>query len=158
MDDYTLIRTYNRPNSCFTQGFIYESDTHHITESCGRYRFSKIQTYELNPLFHSISDPKEEYKNDDKVFAEGLARLNDKYYQLTWRENLMYEFDKDFNLLNQYELPSEMRRSGWGLTTDGHYLLANSGTNVIFKIDPNDMKVIEQIEVILYILTMLIDF
>ena len=76
--------------------------------------------------------------NDNHVFAEGLTYLNGKYYQLTWQNNIMNVYNENFNLYTTAILPNEMKNEGWGLTNDGTYLYATSGSSYLFVIDPSN--------------------
>jgi glutamine cyclotransferase len=68
-----------------------------------------------------------------RYFGEGLAELDGKLYQLTWREHIGFVYDlKTFNLERQFTNPYE----GWGLTTDGKSLIMSDGSDQVRFIDP----------------------
>jgi len=79
-----------------------------------------------------------------QLFAEGLALLQDKLYQLTWRENTGFVYDAStFEQLRTFNYQTE----GWGLTTDGSALILSDGTNTLYWLDPGTMQVVRQVNV-----------
>jgi glutamine cyclotransferase len=79
-----------------------------------------------------------------EFFGEGITILNDKIYQLTWREFTAFEYDlKDFKLLRELRYSGE----GWGLTNDGTNLIMSDGTHVIRFVNPEDFKTVRTIVV-----------
>jgi glutaminyl-peptide cyclotransferase len=78
------------------------------------------------------------------VFGEGLTRLGETLWVLTWRENTAYALDPDtFAVLatNRYE------GEGWGLTTDGTHLIKSDGTSTLRWIDPATFAVTRTVSV-----------
>jgi glutamine cyclotransferase len=81
---------------------------------------------------------------DASFFAEGLALLQDKLYQLTWRENTGFVYDaRTLEQLRTFNYQTE----GWGLTTDGSALILSDGTNTLYWLDPGTMQVVRQVNV-----------
>ena len=138
--DFTLLNSFRIPFPAFTQGFIYNSTTKAIIESTGLERKSGIRLYYLNETSQEATPSIIKYKNNDDEFGEGLTYFKGKYYQLTWLNNVIHVFDKNFNHLKTADLPREMHNSGWGITNDDTYLYANWGTDEIFQIDPITLK------------------
>lgn len=69
---------------------------------------------------------------DNRYFGEGIVILNKKVYQLTWRNKVgfVYRFPT-FEKLGEFSYKGE----GWGLTTDGTYLIMSNGTDEINFLD-----------------------
>ena len=60
-------------------------DNQHLVVSTGSYGVSKIIVYKFN--IEACSFEQTFLENlDPKLFGEGLTRVGDKVYQLTWRE------------------------------------------------------------------------
>lgn len=80
-----------------------------------------------------------------KYFGEGIAFLDGKVYQLTYknREVLVYD-GRTFALLQKVKTPS---REGWGLTTDGTFLIMSNGTSKILFIDPVTFKIVKTLKI-----------
>jgi len=121
----------------YTQGLLWNDG--YLYESAGQYRESSLRRVEpktgkitarmdLPPLF----------------FAEGLALVDDSLYQLTWREQVCFVYDKKtFELKGRFPYSGE----GWGLTYDGKSLIMSNGTNVLYFIDPKTFRPLRRIEV-----------
>jgi glutamine cyclotransferase len=79
-----------------------------------------------------------------QYFAEGLAVLNGKAYQLTWQNGKGFVYD-----LESLRLESEFYYAGegWGLATDGQSLILSDGTDQIRFLDPQVFAVQRTIRV-----------
>jgi glutamine cyclotransferase len=73
-----------------------------------------------------------------------MTILNDKIFQITWKEFTGFVYDMDFNLLKEFRYQGE----GWGLTNDGTNLIMSQGTHVIKFIDPETFQTIRTIVVL----------
>jgi len=82
-------------------------------------------------------------KLDGKYFAEGIALCRNFIFQLTWtnREILKYSYP-DLELIEKLPLDKKVGE-GWGLTTDGKFLYATDGSNKIYTMNCDDLKVIK---------------
>jgi glutamine cyclotransferase len=74
---------------------------------------------------------------DTAYFGEGIAILNGKVFQLTWRnkKGFVYRFPS-FEKIGEFDYPGE----GWGLTTDGAQLIMSDGTDKITFLDTATLK------------------
>jgi glutaminyl-peptide cyclotransferase len=124
------------PGPAFTQGLLYDDG---LVESSGRYKGSYIQRFQPGDAEVALRHPVA-----PQYFAEGLTRLGDYYYLLTWKEGTMFRLRRD-SLLPDGELryPGE----GWGLTTDGKSLVMSDGSDVIRFLDPTDLSIRRRIAV-----------
>lgn len=128
--EFEVIREYPHPKELFTQGLFFHNGL--IYESAGQYKKSKLVTYRLGS-----TDFVQEKKLDDNIFAEGCALLNDKIYQLTYRERKVFVFDANtLELKETLQMPAELRE-GWGLTSDGKQLIASDGSQDLYFFDEN---------------------
>jgi glutamine cyclotransferase len=79
-----------------------------------------------------------------EIFAEGIAVIEDKIFQLTWKNNLIFEFNKDdFSLHTVWPFP----RDGWGVTYDGKHLIISDGSASLYFLNPTTMEEQRVIEV-----------
>ncbi len=135
--DYEIVKEYKHDSDAFTQGLIFHNGF--LYESTGQYGESTLRKVELETgkVLQKRNIPKE-------FFAEGLTLLNDKLYQVTWREGKGFIYN-----LNDLKLASEFRYSGegWGLTNDGTNLILSDGTHVIRFINPETFETIRTIVV-----------
>jgi glutamine cyclotransferase len=81
---------------------------------------------------------------DNKFFGEGIALLNNKVYQLTWRSKVgfVYSFP-NFTKIKEFNYEGE----GWGLTTDGTHLIMSNGTAEIRVLDSATLKPVRTLTV-----------
>lgn len=81
---------------------------------------------------------------DNKYFGEGIAILNHKVYQLTWKNKsgFVYSFP-DFQKIGEFTYPGE----GWGLTTDGTHLIMSNGTDEVVFLDSATLKPVRTLAV-----------
>jgi glutaminyl-peptide cyclotransferase len=77
--------------------------------------------------------------------VKGL-RLNNKIYQLTWRENVAFVYDAT-SLKKLKTLPYGQQMDGWGLTTDGENLYMSDSTEKIHVLNPEDFSQIDYFNV-----------
>jgi glutamine cyclotransferase len=133
---YNIVRTYTHPLPAFTQGFEYHNGF--ILESLGLNGASCLRKYNLETgeITQSVSLAHE-------YFAEGCTELKGKIYQLTWKNNIGFIYDLDFNVLGQFSYKGE----GWGLTNDGTYLIMSNGTGSIQYVDPETFAIKRTIKV-----------
>jgi glutaminyl-peptide cyclotransferase len=124
---------------------MYDSATNRIFESTGLNKQSLIRSFTLNDTSSSAENFEILYQNPDYQFGEGLAKVGERYFQLTWKNGIM-------NVLKEKEGKLELERmaaiprdddcvvpEGWGMTSDGKFLYMTDGTNRIFKIDPEKL-------------------
>jgi glutaminyl-peptide cyclotransferase len=123
---YEVIHTYPHDPKAFTQGLVFLDGG--LLESTGNYGQSTLRKVELETgkVLKRIEVP-------SQYFAEGIAVLGSKIFQLTWQEGKGFVYDlQSFNLEMEFAYPGE----GWGLTTDGHFLIQSDGTDKLRFVDP----------------------
>jgi glutaminyl-peptide cyclotransferase len=77
-------------------------------------------------------------------FGEGIAILDGKIYQLTWRNRRALVYDlKTMTYLKSFRYAGE----GWGLTTDGKHLILSDGSSTLKFLDPQTFDVIKKLPV-----------
>jgi glutamine cyclotransferase len=134
----TPLRKIPHNRSSYTQGLEFLEDL--LYESNGTYGNSNVLTLSTSGTITGDKHPLPE-----QFFGEGLSIINNKVFQLTWRENTMFTYDLSLKHREQRSYPFESE--GWGLTNDGKDLLMSDGSNVIYRLDPNTLGVLGQIEV-----------
>lgn len=134
---YEVVHSYLHDSSSYTQGLVWHEGF--LYESAGQYGRSSLRKVDLETGKVLLSVPVAA-----DYFAEGLALLDGRLYQLTWQENTGFVYD-----LNTFKRTGEFRYAGegWGLTTDGKSLILSDGTNVIRFLDPSTFKVRRSIAV-----------
>ncbi len=137
--NYTVLKTYPHSTDAYTQGLIYENG--YFYESDGQYGKSALRKVEI-----SSGKTLQVVPLADKYFAEGIALLQNKIYQITWRENTCLVYDK-----NTFQLEKQIKydiAEGWGLTTDGTNLIMTDGSSWVYIVEPESFSIIEKFEVV----------
>jgi glutamine cyclotransferase len=135
---YKILETYPHDIKAYTQGLEFENDT--LYESTGTYKISSLRktdfktgtVLEIVPLA-------------DSYFGEGLTILNNKIYQLTWRENTGFIYNLS-NLKKTGTFVYGKSKEGWGLCNDGTTIYKSDGTEKIWRLNPNTLAEIDYIE------------
>ena len=136
---YNVISEYTHDKNAYTQGL----------------EFYKNQLYESTGLNGKSTLRKSDYKSgeilnivnlDYEYFGEGLTVMNDKIYQLTWKNNIGIIYDLDFNKIGTFDYGKS--KEGWGLCNDGSFIYKSDGTNKIWVLDPETLQEIRFIEVL----------
>jgi glutamine cyclotransferase len=126
---WSLAATHPHDTSHFTQGLTWVDGR--LFESVGQYGRSGVHEIDLatGRALHSHPLPAE-------IFGEGLARVGDRLFQLSWREKTAYVYDLSLQPKGTLSYEGE----GWGLTTlpgaDGPLLVLSDGTPWLRMLDP----------------------
>ena len=132
-----VVNIYPHDAKAFTQGLLYYNG--YLYESTGLNGKSTLRKIDIKS-----GKILQELKLNQKYFAEGITIYDNKIYQLTWQNNIVFVYDLlSFKLLNNFSYPGE----GWGITTDGKNLFMSNGTAVIDCIDPEHFTVVRKINV-----------
>lgn len=132
-----ILDNYPHDPAAFTQGLIFLDD--HLYEGTGLYGRSQLRKVEPESgrVVSTVKLP-------SRYFGEGIALLNGKIYQLTWRSRIGFIYDaKTLERIGTFHYPSE----GWGLTTDGNHLILSDGSDKLYFIRPSDFKRIKTLRV-----------
>ena len=136
---YKVIETYPHDIRAYTQGLEFHNDT--LYESTGQYKQSSLRKtdYKTGKVLQKVD-------LIDSYFGEGLTILNNKIYQLTWRENtgLIYNL-KTLEQTGTFVYGKS--REGWGLCQDGKYIYKSDGTEKIWRLNPNTLAEMDYIEI-----------
>lgn len=137
ISDIVIASTFPHNPESFTQGLVYHKG--YLYESTGLNGNSSLKKIEIES-----GRAIKEIKLGEKYFGEGLAILNNKIYQLTWKnqEGFIYDLNT-FREIRKFSYSGE----GWGLTTDGKTLFMSDGSSTIFLIEPELFKIVGKIEV-----------
>lgn len=131
------LAAFPHDSKAFTQGLLW--DDGFLYESTGQYGSSTLRCVE--PKTGNITA---RFDLPRPFFAEGLALVGDSLFQLTWRENTCFVYDKKALLQITGESPIKGRFTypgeGWGLTYNGTDLILSDGTNVLRFYDPKTFR------------------
>lgn len=124
---YKIINEYPHDINSYTQGLEFHNGE--LYESTGQYGQSK-----LRKVNYKTAEVLKNVNLTNQYFGEGLTILNDKLYQLTWRENTGFIYD-----VNTFEKTGTFKygksKEGWGLCNDGTSLYKSDGTDKIYMLN-----------------------
>ena len=135
---YQIVNIWPHDSNAFTQGLILMDGK--LLESTGQEGHSSLRSVELETgkILKKVDVP-------EPYFAEGIAVLNGKVYQLTWQHHLGFIYDlQNLQRVGEFNYDGE----GWGLTTDGKSLILSDGSSRLRFIDPSSFQVTKTINVL----------
>jgi len=134
---FRVVASYPHDTASFTQGLLYLNGK--LFESAGLYGRSDIRLSDLATGKVLARQPLA-----PTLFAEGLARIGQRLYQLTWRSGIGIVYRLPFlKPVAQFSFAGE----GWGLAYDGRALIASDGSATLRFIDPDSFRVIRRLTV-----------
>ena len=137
---YEIIGEYPHDISLYTQGLEFKNNI--LYESTGLNGYSSLRKFDV--FNNQLIDVR---FLDDEYFGEGLTILNNKIYQLTWKNRIGFIYDlKTMNMEKSFNYGQSSE--GWGLANDGNNLYKSDGTEKIWIIDPVTLKEIDNIEIV----------
>lgn len=135
---YEVVKVHPHDPSAFTQGLVFHRGF--LYEGTGLYGGSSLRKVDLTSgVVLEIKELSREF------FGEGITILQGQVFQLTWRENKGFVYDlENFHKLKSFTYKSE----GWGLTTDGEYLIMSDGSAYLTYLDPRTFQQVKRVLVL----------
>ena len=130
---------YSHDTASFTEGFEFHNDT--LNESTGQKGTSYYRKYDYKTgkIYKQID-------LDSKYFGEGITFINNKLYQLTWQEKTGFIYNANtLKLEKTFAFDKDIE--GWGMTNDGKNIYQSDGTEKIWKMNPENQKMIDYVNV-----------
>jgi len=133
-----VVRTMPHPVRGFTQGLLAEDGM--VLESGGQYGMSALRRYPAG-----AAEPATEMRLADELFGEGICRVGDGIWQLTWKERVALRWDAA--TLQLRDMVS-YNRDGWGICAvpageptvvgpeDVAEVITSDGTSELVRRDP----------------------
>jgi len=131
-----VLATYPHDPGAFTQGLLLHDGK--LYESTGLLGRSSLRRVAL-----STGVVEKSINLTGDVFAEGLALVGDRFFQLTWQNHVAYSYDLDFAGVGRFDYTGE----GWGLCYDGQRLVMSDGSSRLFFRNPTTFAVTGDVEV-----------
>jgi len=149
-----VVRRVVHPGRGFTQGLLSEGET--VWESVGNYKQSELRRYALGDgkFGRGPGAPQDRSGTLDarvqlgpEFFAEGICRVGDSIWQLTWKELVAFRWDATSLTLRD---KVRFNREGWGmcavvapgpsgeLTTPE--VVTSAGTAELVRRDPDTLE------------------
>ena len=136
---FSVLNAYPHDTTAYTEGFLvhdgqlFESTGHTDSYPSSRSMFG-IDDLKSDKIQTKVEIDKSKY------FGEGITFLKGKIYQLTLTPGIGFIYDaKTFKKIGSFNFNSE----GWGMTTDGTYLIRSDGTSNLNYHEPDDFKLVK---------------
>lgn len=132
------VNSYAHDREAFTQGLVFDAGV--LYESTGGRGTSSLRkvALESGKVLERVAVP-------EPYFAEGLALLGGRLYQLTWQEKTAFVYDRaSLKRVATLSYAGE----GWGLATDGRWLILSDGSNVLRFLEPSTFQVVRTLPVV----------
>ncbi len=144
---YTIVNTYPHDTAAYTQGLEFYRDT--LYEGTGNGSGNGTGIKGISSLRKTNYKTGEVYKKvelADQYFGEGITILNNKVYQLTYKNNEGYVYNAD-TFIKEKTVPYFKKMEGWGLVNDGTHLYMTDSSETIHILNPETFQLIDQIHV-----------
>ncbi len=117
--------------SAFTQGLLWHDGE--LYESTGLEGESTVRRVDL-----ASGEVRQRIDLDEAYFAEGLALVGDRLFQITWQDGKAFVYDRrSFEKVAEHAYEGE----GWGLCWNGTDLVMSDGSDRLFFRDPETFAV-----------------
>jgi glutamine cyclotransferase len=129
--NYAVMNSFPHDTAAFTQGLeFYKGMLMESTGLLGRSSLRKVDV-KTGKVLSQISMSKE-------IFAEGITILHDTLYQLSWQnhEVFVYNLKTGLKIINTLPWSGE----GWGITNDGTQLIISDGSDKLYFVEPQTLK------------------
>ncbi len=133
---YSLKMRWKHDTEAWTQGLLIHNGQ--LYESTGQ-KHSWVGIIDIK-----TGKPDKKVILDEKYFGEGITILNNKLYQLTWKDQVGFVYDLDtFEKIREFNYSTE----GWGLTHDGVNLIMSDGTDRLTYLDTTSLEAVREVRV-----------
>lgn len=142
--NYGVVKTFPHDTTSFTEGLlVHEGKLYESTGSPEDLLYTRSLAGEVDLNTGQIIKKVELDRN--RYFGEGITFLNGKLHQLTYKSKIGFIYDAvTFQRIGTFPIPSP---EGWGLTTDGKYLIMSDGTNKLTYLDPSTYVPVKTLDV-----------
>lgn len=134
---YEVIGSIPHDPSAYLQGLLWHNGgLYESTGLEGRSTLRRVE-YPSGKVLKSV-------KLSAQHFGEGLALVDNRLIQLTWKSQRGFVYDlESFRLLGEFTYETE----GWGLTFDGKHLIMSDGSHRLTFLDPKSFAPIRRLAV-----------
>ena len=141
--NFKVVNAFPHDTTSYTEGFLFhkgllfESTGHTNTFASSRSAFGPVD------LKNGRIEIKAEI-DKNRYFGEGVAFLKDRIYQLTDTTHIGFIYNADtYKKLGTFTYDGD----GWGLTTNGNYLIMSNGSSNLYYREPSTFKIIKTLNV-----------
>jgi glutamine cyclotransferase len=138
---YRVVQQFPHDENAWTQGLFYDQGI--LYESTGIEGKSSLRIVSLK-----TGIPVRMIDLDKQFFGEGIALFRDQVYQITWKSQVGFIYDKEtLGLIRRFDYPI---KEGWGLTTGSNQLIMSDGSAHLYFLEPEYLTQEDQVEVFDY--------
>lgn len=142
--NFTYIQCYPHDTTSFTEGFLVHNGQLYESTAAVKSIPQTKSLFGIVDLMTGLIDTKVEL-DGSRYFCEGIAFLDGKIYQLTYKTKIGFIYDAvTFKKTKEFTFPS---KEGWGLTTDGINLIMSDGTSELTYLDPSNLQLVKKMSV-----------
>jgi len=136
--NYIPVRSFPHDTLSFTEGLLLFNDS--LFESTGSPVLMPGTRSVFGPVDLATGHISVRVELDKEIyFGEGIAYLDGKFYQLTYKNRIGFVYDAaTYETIDQFSFLSD---EGWGLTTDGESLIMSDGSDKLTYFDPQTFLV-----------------
>lgn len=132
-----VVASHPHDAGAFTQGLLWADGG--LYESTGKKGRSTVRRVALE-----TGAVERRFNLPDRYFGEGLAKIDARLVQLTWKAGRGFVYDAGtLERRSSFDYAGE----GWGLTYDGERLIMSDGSARLRFLDPESFSVAERITV-----------
>lgn len=128
---YSVVKSYPHDTTSYTEGLFWLNNT--LYESTGNYGESQLRINDL-----TTGKARKMIKLGKEYFGEGISMINNKIYQLTYKEKKVFVYDSTFKKIKEFEWTTG---EGWGMTHNDSELIISNGSSNLYFVDPETFKV-----------------
>jgi glutamine cyclotransferase len=133
---YEIKNTYPHDTDDYTQGLLVKDGV--LYESTGQrgestFKKKNLTTGETQKVINLASN----------LFGEGLALINEEFYQLTWTSGKGFVYNMEMEQVRTFNYSVE----GWGLATLGAELVLTDETEKLYFVEPKSFTIQRELEV-----------
>ena len=141
--NFAVKASYPHDTALFTEGFLFHDGK--LFESTGSPEdLPKVKSM-VGITNLQTGKFEQKISLDKKFFGEGIVFLNNKLYQLTYKNQLGFIYDaKSFKKLDSFTYKNI---EGWSLTTNGKEIIMDDGTDVLTFLNPKTLQPVKILKV-----------
>lgn len=142
--NYSIVGSYPHDIQSFTEGLYV--DNGQIFESTGSPEELTYTMSHLGPIDTLTGKiiPKASIDRN-KYFGEGIAKLDGKVFQVTYKAQKCFVYDaKTYKLIAEYPYANA---EGWGMTHDSTHIIMSDGTSKLTYFSTKDFTKVKELNV-----------
>lgn len=141
--NYAVKQSFPHDAALFTEGLLVHNGQ--LFESTGSPQNLPLAKSMIGVIDLQTGKFDEKIMLDKMYFGEGIVFLNNKLYELTYKNKVGFVYDgATYKKLDSFTYKNA---EGWSLTTDGKRLIMSDGTAVLTYLDPIKLQPSRQLTV-----------